>query len=46
MARILVIDDHPHIRDLFREALEHHGHIGGGRGRRGGGCALLPTGPR
>jgi two-component system, chemotaxis family, chemotaxis protein CheY len=27
MARILVIDDHPHIRDLFREALEDHGHI-------------------
>jgi CheY-like chemotaxis protein len=26
MARILVIDDQPLIRDLFREALEHHGH--------------------
>jgi CheY-like chemotaxis protein len=26
MARILVIDDQPLIRDLFREALEHDGH--------------------
>lgn len=26
MARILVIDDQPLIRDIFREALEHDGH--------------------
>ena len=26
MARILVIDDQPHIRDIFREALEQDGH--------------------
>jgi hypothetical protein len=32
MARILVIDDQPQIRGLFREALEDYGHRVAGKG--------------